>query len=147
VSGAARAARLALGAAAVALLVRGAWALATSVARDVAMDSPLRVALVPVLLVGLGAGLASRARPTRAARWVPLVATTAGALAGLAWAGATATEAAVAGALFVVAAALATAGGRAPDLPVARRRTAPPYAPPYASRDASRDEEEPPRLG
>ncbi len=134
--GAGRAARLALGAASIALLLRAAWALAASVARDVAMDSPLRVAVVPVLLVGLGTGLALRARP---GRFVAFVTATVGALAGLVWSGTTRLETAVAGVLFAAAVAIASAGGHAPVGPVATRRPTPPRV--------LRDDEEPPLLG
>jgi hypothetical protein len=134
-------ARLAVGAGAIAGLVRAAFALATSVAGELGMASPLRIALLPLALVGVGTGLALRVRRTRVARLVPLLVATAGAVAGVAWAGVTRPDGAAACAVFLLAATFFAVGPGSPDLDgdVGARRVP---RPPPAARD-----EEPPLLG
>lgn len=134
-------ARLAIGAAAVAGLVRAAFALGTSVAGELGMASPLRVALLPLALVGMGAGLALRVRPTRAARLVPLLVATAGAVAGVAWAGVTRLDGAAACAVFLLAATFFAVGPGSPELDGDVRARRVPRPPPAAS------DGEPPLLG
>jgi hypothetical protein len=108
--------RRALGAGVVAGLVRAAWAFGASIASDLGMDSPLRLTLLPIALVGLGAGLVARVRPSRARRLGPVLAALCGAAAGLFWSRATWTEGAAAGALFLLATtSAAVAGGDRPD--------------------------------
>lgn len=111
-----------VGAAVVAALVRGAWAFGASVATDLGMDSPLRIALLPIALVGAGAGVAAWRRRARVDRWGPVVVALAGAVAGLALARPTPGEGVVAGAVFLVVAAFTAASHVAPDDPAGDRR-------------------------
>ena len=137
------AARLVVGAAVVAGLVRAAWAFGASVAADVGMGSPLRVAWLPVLLVGAGAGIVTWARPARGDRVAPLVAAAAGAAAGLGWARTPGPEGAAALAVFLLTSGAVAAGRRAPDAPRRgpRRGTDLPRGP------APLPDEDPPLLG
>ncbi len=132
-----------VGAAVVAVLVRGAWAFGASVATDLGMDSPLRIALLPIALVGAGAGVAAWRRRARADRWGPIAAAFAGAIAGLAVARPTPGEGVVAGAAFLVVATFAAAAHSAPDDPAGDRRArdALPRGP------APLPDEDPPLLG
>ncbi|MFO0931251.1 MAG: hypothetical protein U1E39_00930 [Planctomycetota bacterium] len=137
------AARLVVGAAVVAGLVRAAWAFGASVAGEVGMDSPLRVAWLPVLLVGLAAGVVTWSRPARGDRVAPLAAAAVGAAAGLAWARATWPEGVVTLAAFLLAAGAVAAGRRSPDAsPRGPRR-----GPDLPRGPAPLPDEDPPSLG
>ncbi len=139
----ATAARLLVGAAVVAGLVRAAWAFGASVAGELGMDSPLRVAWFPVLLVGLGAGLVTWSRPARGDRVAPLVAAAVGAAAGLAWARTTWPEGLVTLAAFLLLAGSVAAGRRSPDASLRgpRRGSDLPRGP------APLPDDDPPRVG
>ncbi|MBL9086037.1 MAG: hypothetical protein JNM10_02755 [Planctomycetia bacterium] len=117
-----RAAGAVVGAAIVAALVRGAWAFGASVAADLGMESPLRIALLPIALVAAGAGVAAWRRRARADRWGPLAVAFAGAIAGLALARPTTGEGVIAGAAFLLVAAFVAVSHLGPDDPAGDRR-------------------------
>lgn len=130
-----------VGAAVVAGLVRAAWAFGASLAAEVGLPSPLRLAVVPVLLVAAGAGTFAWTRAARADRLVPIVVATAGAAAGLAWARAGWFDGGLALATFLLVATITSVARRAPDPPSRGPGRVLPRGP------APLPDEDPPRLG